>query len=54
MNLNEVSIVDQQTQIELKDDEPINENNDIEDNNNQNCDNTLTGDCNKNTNKDER
>ena len=54
VNLSEVSIIDQQAQIELKADEPINENNDIEDNNNKNCDNTLTRDCNKNMNKDER
>lgn len=30
-NLSEVSIIDEQPQSELKDDEPINENNDIED-----------------------
>ena len=53
MNLSEASIVDERAQTKLKDDEPINENNDIEDNNDQNCYNTLTGDCNKNVNEGE-
>lgn len=35
------SVIDEQTQTKKNDDELINENNDIEDNNDHNCDNTL-------------
>lgn len=53
MNLREKSVIDEQAQTQLKDDEPINKNNDIKDNNDQICDNTLTRDCVKYINKDE-
>lgn len=48
MNSSEQLIIDEQAQTKLKGDEPINENNNIEDNNDQNYDNTLIGSCNKN------
>lgn len=48
-----IIVIDEQAQTQLKDDEPINKKKDIEDNNVQICDNTLTGDCDKYMNKDE-
>lgn len=47
VTLSEESIIDEQAQIEIKDDKTINEDNEIEDSNDQNCDNTHTEDCNK-------